>query len=54
MPNDLVLPEEARFVSRGVGDMSYRFERIPEPTIAMYVKPLEPRTTLCTQRAAPR
>ena len=29
-------------VSRGVGDMSYRFERIPEPTIAMYVKPLEP------------
>ena len=29
-------------VSRGVGDMSYRFERIPEPTIAIYVKPLEP------------
>ncbi len=29
-------------VSRGVGDMSYRFERIPEPTIAMYVKPLDP------------
>ncbi len=29
-------------VSRGVGDMSYRFERIPEPTMAMYVKPLEP------------
>ena len=29
-------------VSRGVGDMSYRFERIPEPTVAMYVKPLEP------------
>ena len=28
-------------VSRGVGDMSYRFERIPEPTVAMYVKPLE-------------
>src|SRR4029078_10699296 len=27
-------------VSRGVGDMSYRFERIPAPTIAMYVKPL--------------
>jgi len=30
-------------VSRGVGDMSYRFERIPGPTIAMYVKPLEPQ-----------
>jgi branched-chain amino acid aminotransferase len=29
-------------VSRGVGDMSYRFERIPKPTMAMYVKPLEP------------
>ena len=29
-------------VSRGVGDMSYRFERIPEPTIAIYVKPLDP------------
>ena len=29
-------------VSRGVGDMSYRFERIEAPTIAMYVKPLEP------------
>lgn len=29
-------------VSRGVGDMSYRFERIPEPTVAIYVKPLEP------------
>ncbi|MEO5762024.1 MAG: aminotransferase class IV [Vicinamibacteria bacterium] len=28
-------------VSRGVGDMSYRFERIPEPTVAMYVKPLD-------------
>lgn len=28
-------------VSRGVGDMSYRFERIPGPTIAVYVKPLE-------------
>ena len=28
-------------VSRGVGDMSYRFERIAEPTVAMYVKPLE-------------
>lgn len=29
-------------VSRGVGDMSYRFERIPSPTVAIYVKPLEP------------
>ncbi len=29
-------------VSRGVGDMSYRFERIPSPTLAIYVKPLEP------------
>jgi len=29
-------------VSRGVGDMSYRFERIAEPTLAIYVKPLEP------------
>ena len=28
-------------VSRGVGDMSYRFERIAEPTIAIYVKPLD-------------
>jgi branched-chain amino acid aminotransferase len=31
-------------VSRGVGDMTYRFERIPAPTIAMYVKPLEPQS----------
>jgi branched-chain amino acid aminotransferase len=30
-------------VSRGVGDMSYRFERIPGPTMALYVKPLEPQ-----------
>lgn len=30
-------------VSRGVGDMSYRFERIQAPTVAMYVKPLEPQ-----------
>ncbi len=29
-------------VSRGVGDMSYRFERIAAPTVAMYAKPLEP------------
>ena len=28
-------------VSRGVGDMSYRFERIAAPTMAIYVKPLE-------------
>jgi branched-chain amino acid aminotransferase len=28
-------------VSRGVGDMSYRFERITERTLAVYVKPLE-------------
>ena len=40
-------------VSRGVGDMSYRFERIPEPTIAMYVKPLEPtNAALYTEGAA--
>jgi branched-chain amino acid aminotransferase len=31
-------------VSRGVGDMSYRFERIPAPTVAIYVKPLEPQS----------
>jgi branched-chain amino acid aminotransferase len=29
-------------VSRGVGDMSYRFEKIPGPTVAIYVKPLDP------------
>jgi branched-chain amino acid aminotransferase len=29
-------------ISRGVGDMSYRFERIAAPTMAIYVKPLEP------------
>lgn len=28
-------------VSRGVGDMSYRFERISGATMVMYVKPLE-------------
>lgn len=28
-------------VSRGVGDMSYRFERIPGATVAIYAKPLE-------------
>ena len=31
-------------VSRGVGDMSYRFERIASPTVAIYVKPLEPQS----------
>lgn len=29
-------------VSRGVGDMSYRFERIPAPTVALYARPLDP------------
>jgi branched-chain amino acid aminotransferase len=28
-------------VTRGVGDVSYRFERVQGPTIAMVVKPLE-------------
>lgn len=28
-------------VSRGNGDMSYRFERIEAPTVAVYVKPLD-------------
>ncbi len=28
-------------VTRGIGDMSYRFERIGEPTVAIYAKPLE-------------
>lgn len=39
-------------VSRGVGDMSYRFERIPEPTIAMYVKPLEPSNEALYEKGA--
>ncbi len=39
-------------VSRGVGDMSYRFERIPEPTIAMYVKPLEPNNDALYEKGA--
>ncbi len=39
-------------VSRGVGDMSYRFERIPEPTIAMYVKPLEPNNEALYEKGA--
>lgn len=29
-------------VSRGVGDMTYRFERIGEPTVVVFAKPLEP------------
>jgi len=28
-------------VTRGTGDMTYRFERLSPPTIAVYVKPLE-------------
>jgi branched-chain amino acid aminotransferase len=39
-------------VSRGVGDMSYRFERIPEPTVAMYVKPLEPNSDALFSKGA--
>ena len=39
-------------VSRGVGDMSYRFERIPEPTVAMYVKPLEPNHEALFEKGA--
>jgi len=39
-------------VSRGVGDMSYRFERIPEPTVAMYVKPLEPNNEALYEKGA--
>lgn len=39
-------------VSRGVGDMSYRFERIPEPTVAMYVKPLEPNREALYEKGA--
>lgn len=29
-------------VSRGVGDLTYRFERVQGPTVVMVVKPLEP------------
>lgn len=29
-------------VSRGVGDMTYRFDRVVGPTVAIVVKPLEP------------
>ncbi len=39
-------------VSRGVGDMSYRFERIPEPTVAIYVKPLEPNNPALYEKGA--
>ncbi len=39
-------------VSRGVGDMSYRFERIPQPTVAMYVKPLEPSNEALYEKGA--
>jgi branched-chain amino acid aminotransferase len=39
-------------VSRGVGDMSYRFERIPAPTIAIYVKPLEPNNEALYEKGA--
>lgn len=40
-------------VSRGVGDMSYRFERIPSPTVAMYVKPLEPLSEALYEKGSP-
>lgn len=33
-------------VSRGVGDMTYRFERIAAPTVVVFAKPLEP-VSLC-------
>ncbi|HUG55361.1 MAG TPA: aminotransferase class IV [Vicinamibacteria bacterium] len=34
-------------VSRGVGDVSYRFERVKGPTIVMLVKPYEPFPARC-------
>jgi branched-chain amino acid aminotransferase len=34
-------------VSRGVGDISYKFERVKGPTIVMVVKPLEPLPAAC-------
>ena len=40
-------------VSRGVGDMTYRFERIPQPTMAMYVKPLEPTNAALYEKGGP-
>jgi len=39
-------------VSRGIGDMSYRFERIPAPTVAIYVKPLEPNNEALYEKGA--
>ncbi len=39
-------------VSRGVGDMSYRFERIGAPTLAIYVKPLEPQSDALYEKGA--
>lgn len=39
-------------VSRGVGDMSYRFERIAAPTMAIYVKPLEPQNDALYEKGA--
>ncbi|HRB13111.1 MAG TPA: aminotransferase class IV, partial [Vicinamibacteria bacterium] len=39
-------------VSRGVGDMSYRFERIAAPTMAIYVKPLEPQSEALYEKGA--
>ena len=39
-------------VSRGEGDMSYRFERIHEPTIVIYVKPLEPQSEALYERGS--
>jgi branched-chain amino acid aminotransferase len=34
-------------VSRGVGDISYRFERVVGPTVVMVVKPYEPLPDAC-------
>jgi branched-chain amino acid aminotransferase len=34
-------------VSRGVGDISYKFERVKGPTLVMVVKPLEPLPAAC-------
>ena len=39
-------------VSRGEGDMSYRFERIPAPTVAMYVRALEPQDEALYEKGA--
>jgi branched-chain amino acid aminotransferase len=40
-------------VSRGVGDISYRFERIKGPTVVMAAKPLEPPPEADTVEGAP-